>query len=492
MSTNRKKEAAPTKTDNAFVLIHFGANPKYFELELYFCMMLQKHTTNNIIYMFSERDTPPEFVREIRPYVFDTVGFNDEGITYKVDFRSGYTSFNTLRTCDFIFAYTLTQYNKVCIVESDLVIMKNMDDIFELNTPSVLCYECNKQEGKFMPTINMPNIQTREITDQELLKRCVGSSGLNGGVMLITPDDKMFRKYVSSIKTVAEYTCKYPNEALFELVNRSFYNLPVKYNVSHYHTLRLREMGIKESDVVVFHFNETDYKHLDIVKEKWLEKTENDTNPKYRVKKIAVFHFRDHIYTPYHKDVEGILVKLSEPKPSVAPPAHSATEDVWVEHFSKTQQRPYWVNTNTKETSWTKVVKKAIATEVKEVKKEIASQLKEVKKEIASQLKEAKKEIASQLKEVKKEITAENNDINPPSISKDEWTEHFSKTHKTTYWVNTKTGESVWTKPTSNGGRVKKTRGRKRSTQRGKKQSRKIRDSTYVDLVSLLGGYPST
>ena len=112
-----------SKTPNAFVIIHFGSNIKYFELELYFCIMLKKYTTQNIIYMYSETDTPESFIKQIKPFVYKTVGFDDSGITYNVSFPSKYTSFNTLRTCDFIFAYKLVDYEKICIIESDLVIM---------------------------------------------------------------------------------------------------------------------------------------------------------------------------------------------------------------------------------------------------------------------------------------------------------------------------------------------------------------------------------
>ena len=51
-----------------------------------------------------------------------------------------FPSFNLLRVCDFIFAYKLIEYEKICIVESDLVIMNNIDSIFNLNSPSIRFY----------------------------------------------------------------------------------------------------------------------------------------------------------------------------------------------------------------------------------------------------------------------------------------------------------------------------------------------------------------
>ena len=46
----------PTK--NAFVLLHFGNNLKYLEYEFYFCKMLRLQTKYDIIYLYSETDTP--------------------------------------------------------------------------------------------------------------------------------------------------------------------------------------------------------------------------------------------------------------------------------------------------------------------------------------------------------------------------------------------------------------------------------------------------
>ena len=375
-----------SQSKNAFALIHFGSNPKYFELELYFCIMLQKYTSNNIIYMYSETDTPVTFVEAIKPFVYKVQGFNDTGITYNVSFESKYTSFNTLRTCDFIFAYLLEEYEKVCIVESDLVIMGNMDEIFDLNAPSILCYRCGDKY------LNKNSKQTSN--KKEILKTCAEGSGLNGGVILLKPSKATFDEYVSSIPIIAATNCKYPNEALFEYVNNTFYNLPVKYNLSHYHTLKLYKYGLRPGgeDILVYHFNETDFKHLDIIKDGWLKTNENDpkVKEKYKVKKIPINFFEETIYEPHKDHVNGILASLTEQSNTKASeddtgletvftkmnvnevePDKSATTDVepvatltvepikpkksyWVEGFSKTHNRPYWTHKKTKKSVWEK------------------------------------------------------------------------------------------------------------------------------------------
>jgi lipopolysaccharide biosynthesis glycosyltransferase len=133
---------------NAFATIHFGSNPVYLELELYFFLMLRKYTKNDILYLYSVNDTPQSFVDAVRPLVDSVIPYDDKGITYDVQFESGYSNFNTLRTCNFIFAYTLEKYDKVCIIESDMVVMGNLDSVFKLNCPAVLTYYIGEKRLK--------------------------------------------------------------------------------------------------------------------------------------------------------------------------------------------------------------------------------------------------------------------------------------------------------------------------------------------------------
>jgi hypothetical protein len=43
---------AKPKERYAFAIIHFGSNPVYLELEMYFFKMLRKYTSNDIIYLY--------------------------------------------------------------------------------------------------------------------------------------------------------------------------------------------------------------------------------------------------------------------------------------------------------------------------------------------------------------------------------------------------------------------------------------------------------
>ncbi len=291
----------------AYAIIHFGNNPVYLELEMYFFRMLRQYTQHDIIYLYSESDTPESFVDAIRPLVTKVVPYDDRKITFDVEFKSGYANFNTLRTCNFIFAYTLTQYDTVCIIESDMVIMKPLDSIFALNAPAILTYHIGNRKIKFNTDkiINNPSV---------VIAECKNMGRLNGGVMLIHPSMHMFHKYLSKIQDVVKHECKYPNETLFEYVNEFHYNLPIQYNLSHFYakTHKLAKYGLNLSDIYVYHFNETKYKHLDIIKNPLDEMGNNwldiiNTNEKYEIKKFPIMHYKVSIYDKHHPEIRTTI-----------------------------------------------------------------------------------------------------------------------------------------------------------------------------------------
>jgi lipopolysaccharide biosynthesis glycosyltransferase len=304
--------ARPPKKRCAYATIHFGSNPVYLELELYFFRMLRQYTNYDILYLYSVNDTPASFVDAIKPLVTRAIPYDDKNVTFDVSFKSGYANFNTLRTCNFIFAYTLEQYDTVCIIESDMVLMKSIDSIFDLQSPALLTYYIGNQRlSSNNQVINKP---------KDVLDNCREMGRVNGGVMLINPSRRMFDTYKSKIVDVVERECKYPNETLFEYVNNRYFNLPIQYNMSHFLAKpeKLAKYNLSAKDVMVFHFNETKYKHLDIIKtpfdeegNDWLKIIQRDK--KYEVKKFPILHYKSTIYDRYNGDV-GRVMKQFEKK----------------------------------------------------------------------------------------------------------------------------------------------------------------------------------
>jgi lipopolysaccharide biosynthesis glycosyltransferase len=302
----------PKKERCAFAIIHFGSNPVYLELEMYFFKMLRQYTNNDILYLYSINDTPVSFVDAIKPLVTDVIPYDDKNITYDVTFKSGYTNFNTLRTCNFIFAYTIEKYDKVCIIESDMVIMRTLDSIFDLQIPAVLTYYIGDKNLKYNDRINNK--------PSEVIAKCKESGRINGGVMVIYPSMVLFNTYKDKLKDVVQQECKYPNETLFEYVNNTYYNLPIQYNLSHYlaKPYKLDQYRLSTKDIYIFHFNETKYKHIDIIKnpidengDNWLEIIQQDK--KYEVKKFPILHYKNTTYDRYKLEIEPIIEAIKNP-----------------------------------------------------------------------------------------------------------------------------------------------------------------------------------
>ena len=104
----------------AYVINHFEINPKYLEYELYLMINLTKLTNYDIIYLYSVHDTPKSYIEVIKSLKLNILfqAYDDNNITINVKkFKSKYEHFNTLRTCNFIFSYLLTKYDKICILE---------------------------------------------------------------------------------------------------------------------------------------------------------------------------------------------------------------------------------------------------------------------------------------------------------------------------------------------------------------------------------------
>lgn len=270
------------KTQNkyAFVLLHFGSKIKYFELELYFAQMLCKYSSKNTdkIYMYTNGEnvnrTPEFFVKTMEKYFDYCIGCPD--IPEDPAFKSGYSHFNTLTTCNFINAYKLIQYDKICILESDMVITENISDIFKLPIPSVL----------FINEGPIPEYLPSE------------ESIINGGILLFKPSWYAWYSSLKLLPGIVADNCKYPNEELFLRTwsRKKIYPLPERYNYCHYHLSKLSPNAKLPS---IVHFNETRYKYLDIIKDGY----KNKFSEKVRV----VNFFKNNFYYKHKKEISIII-----------------------------------------------------------------------------------------------------------------------------------------------------------------------------------------
>lgn len=273
----------------AFVLIHFGDKITYLEYELYFLLNLRENTKYDICYLYSIHDTPKKFVNTIKKLNVKTIGYDDKAVTYNIPFESGYEHFNTLRTCNFMYALQLTQYHKICILESDMVILKNIDSIFNCKSPSVF-YSMNRN--------NMMKNNTNyelSIDQNKSLLNCKKGSPINGGVIVIEPSLKTFDLLKKNIKKVINNQCSYPNETLLISTISPLYNVPIQYNFSHYRFRNIQKFG----DISILHYNQTIYKPLKVIQNKY--------NVKDKIKSKFIQIYKKNVYEKYKEKVNILL-----------------------------------------------------------------------------------------------------------------------------------------------------------------------------------------
>lgn len=278
---------------NAFVIVHFGDKTKYLELEIYTTIMIRKNSIYDIIYLYSINDTPQLFIDVMKKYCTKVIPYDDNNVTYNIkNFKSLYEHFNTLRTCNFLYAYKLIEYKKLCIIESDMIILNNIDDIFNLKTPSVLTFYDEKQ------ILDNYKIQ---IDIKKDLEECSKRSSINGGVLLIKPSLVKYNLCIKNIKKIINNNCIYPNETLFLLSCKTIYNLPYKYNgiqflfdkYSHAFKIDMKKY------LSIIHMNAKEYKHIDIIKDKWLNKIKNNKKLLY----YFISYFKNQYYNKYHTKI---------------------------------------------------------------------------------------------------------------------------------------------------------------------------------------------
>lgn len=275
----------------AYVINHFGSKIKYLEYEIYTILMLKSISKYDIIYMYSIIDTPKIFVEIIEKMNVKTFGYDDSIIISKSNkFSSIYKHFNTLRTCSFIYSNLITGYKKICLVESDIIFRKEFNNIFKLKTPSVNIY-C--ENYKKCLTNYKSDIQVKKFLDI-----CEKSSPINGGVMLIKPEPKLISELENKLEIVIKHNCNYPNEMLFVLLYNNFYNLPINYNYQKY-------LKINNINVYACHFASSIYKHIDIIKDKYVDKIKN------KYEKENILYFKSNYYDKYNNNVKKIIEKLN-------------------------------------------------------------------------------------------------------------------------------------------------------------------------------------
>jgi hypothetical protein len=128
--------------------------------------------------------------------------------------------------------------------------------------------------------------------------------------MLFDPSLEKYDMCIKKIKDVIEKEYKYPNESLYLLVNDYIYNLPYKYNGTQF---QFKVVGNKyninlKKYLKTVHFNSTEYKHIDIIRDNYLEFLKN----KHKLLYYFVIKFKKEYYDIYYEKIHKIINEITE------------------------------------------------------------------------------------------------------------------------------------------------------------------------------------
>jgi hypothetical protein len=180
-----------------------------------------------------------------------------------------------------------------------MIILKNIDDIFTLKTPSVLTYYDKK---KILDNYKI-NIDVKKD-----LSECSKHSNINGGVLLIKPCITKYELCLKNIQKIIKNNCIYPNETLFLTANKFIYNLPYKYNGVQFYLEKyshIFKIDMKNY-VSIIHMNAKEHKHIDVIRDNWLEKIKHNKKLLY----YFISYFKNKYYNKYNKNVNNIILQV--------------------------------------------------------------------------------------------------------------------------------------------------------------------------------------
>lgn len=161
-----------------------------------------------------------------------------------------------------LYAWNLTSFDKIIMLDADMVILKPLTDLFDIEAQLAGVPSLDQDEktlfwdppDPFEADSNDP-AAWRNFTKPTQYH--LHHTGLNGGLMLLRPDPTTFKELVAAAHMLKERTCCPTQEFIyrfFELRNQYQRLLPI-YNMRKYHKLQPEGRPALE-DIKVYHFVE--------------------------------------------------------------------------------------------------------------------------------------------------------------------------------------------------------------------------------------------
>lgn len=207
-----------------------------------------------------------------------------------------------------IYAFYLDEYEKILLMDTDMLIMKSEKILTETNAVPSFCmtdeifekYEapCAMVYDKEYIMTSGKKIPSKLIEDH--LKEKI--STLNAGVMLIKPSKSVFKDMIWKLSTksdVKKEPCKFPEEGFLNMYFKERWtSLPMKYNLNPLFCEEMKEMKeicemmkkMREEEIAVIHF--AGYKPWILLKEPYWIDLSNKNEMKTKMEKywLQVFY----------------------------------------------------------------------------------------------------------------------------------------------------------------------------------------------------------
>jgi len=167
----------------AYVALLMGNSPYIFGA-LVLGISLKKTNTNNDIVIMVTSDVP-EIQKEKLKQIYDFV-IDIEFITVNKTLIKDYETNRFKDIFTKLQCLTLTQYEKIIMLDIDMLVIKNMDHLFELDVPAA----CLRRE-------DYPH--NKKISKELIIKNNKLIGGINAGLMLLEPNKDEYDRIINDL-----------------------------------------------------------------------------------------------------------------------------------------------------------------------------------------------------------------------------------------------------------------------------------------------------
>ncbi|KAJ3111462.1 hypothetical protein HK100_002673 [Physocladia obscura] len=130
-------------------------------------------------------------------------------------------------------AWQLTQYDKVVMLDADLLVLENIDELFQMPEVSASPMVHTSEKISFYKSceygMKARNKIDRKSRDPSLLE---GWSGLNSGVTVLNPSNETFTRLLNELSIIPNRPCCPSQEFIYNFFEerKQYFRLPAVYN----------------------------------------------------------------------------------------------------------------------------------------------------------------------------------------------------------------------------------------------------------------------